>query len=601
MTPLPCVSSMPPLPNIELTPPAKPAVEILELLLSEYDALPAPGNPAEVKLAKSQKRALLEEAYQSVVQIFKEEKPTIKAYFLASRVLMLYGELVYDEKYSFMMGMSRAALNLQFYALGCLGKICFDFTAIPTLSEFKASAMNHQDFHSVDEFLLQTGEGSEFNSKFDGLISPKFFSDEDLLLIAKTLSNYGFACVHTPGYCESENPKNIERFEKIFGLAKKIYELKLEVNLQFNEGLAELFYNGYRGLALKKGESLASAHKCLDWAKSLNPSLSMKARVLNLKGCDWQRAGNKKEAMKYYKEALAVREKMQHSGDDIFLLANARNNYGNLSLEYALELAPENPDLSVAEAYVKQALEYAEARRGARDPASDKVLDPSNDHQYFGFYDTNMAKILICKKDFKGAKRHLARALETYLRHEETSGEHIKKVLSLSQECDQKLKKQQIDLSLDKTLFTFTSFFVAGSPARPDLTASKPTEEKEKKAGFTPTPLNILGYVPVLSTLTGALRAIASLVHAIASYVLFCANGNDKQTRLEEMKWGFQSFARGMVEMVPIFGNIAAFSWDRYRISQLENEPAAPKEEKPPKFQPKVFKSARRKLDFENM
>jgi len=389
--------------------------------LEDYEGLPTPTTPEKEKEFKSQKKQILEEANNRLQKLpsSKEQK------FLSAKVLMLYGALVYDEHYPHCMGFARASLCRQLQRLGFLAHFDLDALCSDTLDSFRNVSIAHENFGVIDQFLME----EEMIEKV--MYRAQALSSEETFLLAQTLARFGFSCCHTEGYKE-KSPETIKRFENVYGLAKALYESHHDEE-KFRLALAELHYNGYRGLKLLTGASLNEAHEHLKIAKSLNPSLQMQARVANLMACDWYEKDRDK-ACDYIEQALRIREKMPADQQDPFLLANARNNYCSLLLKKS------PPELEKAEKYLQPALEYAEKKRGVRNPKTEEVVDPSDDHQYFGFYNQNMAFIKKEQKKFDEALSHINRALETFLRHQEDSEDMIKKAQALKAQITENLK-----------------------------------------------------------------------------------------------------------------------------------------------------------------
>lgn len=317
--------------------------------------------------------------------------------------------------------MARASLALQFTNLGLLKSPGYTVEDIENLEAFKTKALLHDEFTTIDEALLNEKLIEEVMEK----IHQRSYNSEEIFLMAYALSHYGFSSCHTTGYKET-TPLNIHRFENVYGLARKLYELKKDEEERHRLEMAELLYNGFRGLELKKESGLEAAHKHLDEAVLLNPSLEMQARVANFKACDWYEKDINKSA-ELMKVALTIREKIPLNEQDPFLLATARNNFCSLILKTS------NPDLEEADNYISLAVDYAEARRGLRDDAG-KVINPNNEHQYFGLYDINMAALRLKQERLEDAALHIDRAFETFGRHLETSNNFLERAAKIKSE-----------------------------------------------------------------------------------------------------------------------------------------------------------------------
>lgn len=83
--------------------------------------------------------------------------------------------------------------------------------------------------------------------------------------------------------------------------------------------------------------------------------------------------------------------------------------------------------------------------------------------------------------------------------------------------------------------------------------------------------LNICGYIPGVSTITGLSRALLGLVHTIVHLV--CAIFSSNRTHhLQEAKLGMKNIGRGLVEATPIIGNIATFIVDKIRTNKFHEQ-----------------------------
>lgn len=82
--------------------------------------------------------------------------------------------------------------------------------------------------------------------------------------------------------------------------------------------------------------------------------------------------------------------------------------------------------------------------------------------------------------------------------------------------------------------------------------------------------LNILGYVPFVSTITGLSRALAGLVHTITHlvYAIF----DEKEMHLNEACLGFKNICIGLTEAIPVIGNIIILAVDLIRIEKYETK-----------------------------
>lgn len=139
----------------------------------------------------------------------------------------------------------------------------------------------------------------------------------------------------------------------------------------------------------------------------------MAARVANLKSCHYQIVGDFVRAMQLLNEAIQIRESFPKEEQDPFLVANLYNRKaGFLLKERRLDEADFSIDVAIA---------YSAALRGRRHPETDKLVDLTYDHQYFGLYDHKKAQIKLAKEELEEAMKFINRALETFRHHEQDS------------------------------------------------------------------------------------------------------------------------------------------------------------------------------------
>lgn len=73
---------------------------------------------------------------------------------------------------------------------------------------------------------------------------------------------------------------------------------------------------------------------------------------------------------------------------------------------------------------------------------------------------------------------------------------------------------------------------------------------------------NNLGYIPVVSTITGLARALLGVIHSIVHLVMALFDGHNRAYHMEQVALGGRNIVRGSIEMVPIVGNLALFIRD---------------------------------------
>jgi len=67
---------------------------------------------------------------------------------------------------------------------------------------------------------------------------------------------------------------------------------------------------------------------------------------------------------------------------------------------------------------------------------------------------------------------------------------------------------------------------------------------------------NKLGYIPIVSTITGCARALLGIIHSIVHLASAIFDSKNRDHHLQEAKLGGYNIGRGIVEMIPVVGNI---------------------------------------------
>ena len=126
--------------------------------------------------------------------------------------------------------------------------------------------------------------------------------------------------------------------------------------------------------------------------------------------------------------------------------------------------------------------------------------------------------------------------------------------------------------------FSITGDILTGSFLRPDIVTFCYRKDENlvfnnKKSvafGADISKLNVAGYIPAVSTFTGLGRSLLGLVHTISHLVI--ALFTQKKHHLLEVDLGARNFGRGLVEMVPILGNLAMLANDVRRYLKYEDK-----------------------------
>lgn len=357
-------------------------------------------SPEEAIRLKEQYKASLNEAYG-----LAHDLP------LLAEIMTKFGRLRYEENYPSCMVMMRASLNAQLASIGIVDK--FEIEKYDQLSKLEESLFRHEKFSAFDDFILN----SDMNA-IASAIHKKNLSSESLTLLGYTLSWFTNGLYHTKEYTpkEPDGVNNI-RFEQIYRLCEQILVMANDEKATLE--LAELYYNGFRGAEFRKDpKNIRGAHEWLDKAVVLNPSKEMKARVANLKSCDYAESGDLQKAKELLDEAIAIRQSYPKEEQNPFLVANLHSRKAGFLLKVG--------KFEEADRVIDSAIEYSTACRGSRDPVTDNLIDQTHDHQYFGIYDWKKAQIKLALGELSEALKYINRALETYKHHEQDSEEEIK-------------------------------------------------------------------------------------------------------------------------------------------------------------------------------
>ena len=82
--------------------------------------------------------------------------------------------------------------------------------------------------------------------------------------------------------------------------------------------------------------------------------------------------------------------------------------------------------------------------------------------------------------------------------------------------------------------------------------------------------LNICGIIPIVSTVTGTARTLIGLVHTIAHLAKAVFDQQHRDGHLNEAALGFYNFVRGLIEIIPVLGNIVVGIFDIYRLEKQQ-------------------------------
>ena len=117
--------------------------------------------------------------------------------------------------------------------------------------------------------------------------------------------------------------------------------------------------------------------------------------------------------------------------------------------------------------------------------------------------------------------------------------------------------------------FSATGNLLSGSMQRPDIATLILSNEKGQSTGSKSCKLNRLGYLPVVSTISGLGRTLLGVVHTIVH--LACAVfSQNRAHHLQEASLGAKNIGRGVIETIPLIGNITMIAVDLYRMEKFE-------------------------------
>lgn len=335
-------------------------------------------------------------------------------------VMTKFGRLRYEENYPSCMVMMRGSLNAQLAAIDVFETLSFEVKESEDLAQLEERLFQHEKFSSFDDFITKSDMDAIAN-----LIYEKNLTPENLFKMGFTLSWLANSLHHTQGF--RTKVLNHKRFDQVYALCEKI--LVMANNRDANLELAEMYYNGLRGVELRKDSSnIEGAHKWLDKAMELNQTSEMAARVANLKSCDWAADGDLEKAKAFLDEAITIRQSFPKEDQNPFLVANIHSRKAGFLLK--------GGQLDEANQVIDLAIKYSTDCRGERDPNTDKLKDPTHDNQYFGIYDWKKAQIQLAQGKLGAAMKFINRALETFEHHRQDSEDLIEMALKVKADIE---------------------------------------------------------------------------------------------------------------------------------------------------------------------
>src|ERR1700722_12281013 len=117
--------------------------------------------------------------------------------------------------------------------------------------------------------------------------------------------------------------------------------------------------------------------------------------------------------------------------------------------------------------------------------------------------------------------------------------------------------------------FSVTGNLLPGSEQRPEIATVIILFTRGPRTVSVNCKLNRVGFIPIVSTITGGGRALLGIVHAIG-YLACAIFAKNQGAHLQEAWFGAKNIGRGLIEAIPIIGNITMFVIDRMRIKKHE-------------------------------
>lgn len=141
-------------------------------------------------------------------------------------------------------------------------------------------------------------------------------------------------------------------------------------------------------------------------------------------------------------------------------------------------------------------------------------------------------------------------------------------------------------------MFSATGSLLTGSQLRPDIytisiNEKAPFGRSTKRLAYHSI-LNKLGYIPLVSTVTGLGRAHLGMIHSIVHLAIAIFNPKNRVHHFEEAKLGGINLGRGLVEVVPVFGNITTSVVDMVRAKKFGKQAEAIIAKNPKEYKDRV-------------
>lgn len=100
----------------------------------------------------------------------------------------------------------------------------------------------------------------------------------------------------------------------------------------------------------------------------------------------------------------------------------------------------------------------------------------------------------------------------------------------------------------------------------PDMVSIMDCRKGTHRGTHTVCWLNLLGYIPGVSTVTGAYRTLVALVFLVKSAACAIFDTANRVQHLEGIKIAAANIGRGLLEMIPVIGNLFVINIDVSRM-----------------------------------
>jgi hypothetical protein len=125
---------------------------------------------------------------------------------------------------------------------------------------------------------------------------------------------------------------------------------------------------------------------------------------------------------------------------------------------------------------------------------------------------------------------------------------------------------------MEKKMISVTGGFLKGSIVsegqflRPDIITTFSDDGETVIMHHDICWMNKLGYIPLISSFTGVIRCLIAVVHIAFHLIRAIFEKAAREQHLLEVKLGLENLARGIIEIVPIAGNLTTGIIDLRRV-----------------------------------